>query len=102
MKPPSGGFLLFIFIDWVNGVFSEDGGTAITLDWLLLEESETSVKFTPAGAAQSAWLSFADRVASCLVSFLATATDDNRNLPSRLPRSQRTRPDEPDRSMAER
>src|SRR5580704_13705567 len=67
----------------------------------LLEESETCLKFTAAGAAQSAWLSFADRVASCLVSFLATATDDNRNLPSRFPRSQRTRPDEPDRSMAE-
>jgi hypothetical protein len=45
VKPPSGGFSL------------------------LLEESETCLKFTAAGATQSAWLSFADRVASCLVHF---------------------------------
>jgi hypothetical protein len=48
-----------VYIELINGAFLKEGGTpdqyraalarAITLGWLWLHESETYVKFTPAG-----------------------------------------------------
>jgi hypothetical protein len=50
-----------VYIELINGAFLKEGGTpdqyraalarAIKLGWLLLHESGTYVKFTPAGAA---------------------------------------------------
>ena len=49
-----------VYIELINGPFLKEGGTpdqyraalarAVTLGWLLLHESGTYVKFTPAGA----------------------------------------------------